>query len=534
LYTEQLAQLCPIIQTWSSIPFATATANKTVIQISSRILCVIFAFLLGLATHSQSFAQSLPVSASPYVLDGYRLGEPAANISYRSDMNCKPSELFASFAWCTHYASAKTTTGTYNVANAVIVSASDRIVYGWKMIRPADFSNPGDIDSEITRLSRTFKQEARILRFPTRPGQLNGLIAIWGAISLTPLDQMDMAALASGKQINRGLLVDFLGDFGRSAREGAPIYLIGGGPGMLYSAFYDDTRKGNLRVAIVDASQLTVAQPSMPPYAAQSGASPNETLGAESTLLDCKFPERTIGGVVVFWKLNKIRIWYGDGGGEEWDGVNLLADPISTTNNSIGRIVLSRDLKNINYNSGAEHSIGSCVIGATSRVPAFWLEPKLRQPWESSAVPAIVQTTPVAVETAAANQSDRDIEIPLKKSGGTYILPVTLNNKFTLDFTLDSGASDVQIPADVALTLARTGSVNDSDFLGKRNYTLADGSTKTSQTFRIRSLKVGSYELTDVMGSISDVSGSLLLGQSFLGRLKHWSIDNEREVLVIR
>jgi hypothetical protein len=73
----------------------------------------------------------------------------------------------------------------------------------------------------------------------------------------------------------------------------------------------------------------------------------------------------------------------------------------------------------------------------------------------------------------------------------------------TLDFTVDSGATDVAIPADVVLTLIRTRTITDDDFMGNRTYTMADGSTAPSTIFRIRSLKVGNKVLHDVTASIA-------------------------------
>jgi len=46
--------------------------------------------------------------------------------------------------------------------------------------------------------------------------------------------------------------------------------------------------------------------------------------------------------------------------------------------------------------------------------------------------------------------------IPLKVEGGTLLVPVLINDRITLDFTVDSGAADVSIPADVVSTLNRT------------------------------------------------------------------------------
>jgi len=123
--------------------------------------------------------------------------------------------------------------------------------------------------------------------------------------------------------------------------------------------------------------------------------------------------------------------------------------------------------------------------------------------------------------------------VRLKKEGGTYVVPVLINNAITLSFVIDSGASDVSIPADVVLTLIRTGTLRQVDFLGKKVYTLADGSRLPSQTFRIRSMKVGDRVVENVTGSVAPVEGSLLLGQSFLGRFKSWSIDNGNHALLL-
>jgi clan AA aspartic protease (TIGR02281 family) len=123
--------------------------------------------------------------------------------------------------------------------------------------------------------------------------------------------------------------------------------------------------------------------------------------------------------------------------------------------------------------------------------------------------------------------------VSLVDSGGTYKVPVTINGQLTLQFVVDSGASDVTVPADVVLTLIRTESITETDFIGEQKYRLADGSTITSKTFRLKSLKVGDKTVENVTGSIADINGSLLLGQSFLRKFKSWSLDNSRHELVL-
>jgi predicted aspartyl protease len=137
---------------------------------------------------------------------------------------------------------------------------------------------------------------------------------------------------------------------------------------------------------------------------------------------------------------------------------------------------------------------------------------------------------PNGAKPPAANKS---AEIALHTAGGTFTVPVTINGAITLHFILDSGAADVLIPADVVMTLMRTGTIDRGDFLGSNTYVTADGSTVPSRTFRIRSLRVGDREVRNVTAGIGPVEGTLLLGQSFLHRFGSWSIDNRRGVLVL-
>jgi TPR repeat protein len=133
----------------------------------------------------------------------------------------------------------------------------------------------------------------------------------------------------------------------------------------------------------------------------------------------------------------------------------------------------------------------------------------------------------------AGSKSD-GVRVKMLASGDLYQVPVLINDTLKLNFIIDSGASDVSIPEDVVLTLIRTGTIEDADFVGTEEYRLADGSTVSSRTFVIRSLKVGDRTVTNVRASITNVNGSLLLGQSFLNKFKSWSQDNVSHELVLR
>jgi clan AA aspartic protease (TIGR02281 family) len=123
--------------------------------------------------------------------------------------------------------------------------------------------------------------------------------------------------------------------------------------------------------------------------------------------------------------------------------------------------------------------------------------------------------------------------IAMKKSRGTFVVPVHINDAISLDFVVDSGAADVSVPVDVFSTLVRAGTIGKADITGSQTYVLADGSTSRLTTFNIRSLRVGGMVLRNVAGSVAPTTGSLLLGQSFLNRFKSWSIDNAKNELVL-
>jgi len=145
-------------------------------------------------------------------------------------------------------------------------------------------------------------------------------------------------------------------------------------------------------------------------------------------------------------------------------------------------------------------------------------------------IPTLFAVAALLVEPDAALSET----IQLRQQGGTYLVPVRINDAITLDFLIDSGASEVTIPADVFLTLSRTHTVGQGDFLGTGKYILADGSTQASERFRLHEVRVGNHVISDVVANVAPVKSRYpLLGQTFLSKLSVWSIDNDRGVLIL-
>jgi len=123
--------------------------------------------------------------------------------------------------------------------------------------------------------------------------------------------------------------------------------------------------------------------------------------------------------------------------------------------------------------------------------------------------------------------------VPMRKDGGVYVVPVSLNGTVSLECIVDSGASDVNIPAAAFRRLVQAGTIQKSDFLGYQDYTLADGSSERGRLVRIHSLRVGNLVVKDVVASVGGEGSSALLGQSFLERFASWSLDNGKHALVL-
>ncbi len=88
---------------------------------------------------------------------------------------------------------------------------------------------------------------------------------------------------------------------------------------------------------------------------------------------------------------------------------------------------------------------------------------RLAREWKPRS-PQIVRSEDTAPTTAPKQNR---AEVPLKKEGGTFVVPVQINGAITLDFTVDSGAADVSVPLDVFSTLTRTGTIKDTDIIGE-------------------------------------------------------------------
>ena len=141
-------------------------------------------------------------------------------------------------------------------------------------------------------------------------------------------------------------------------------------------------------------------------------------------------------------------------------------------------------------------------------------------PWRPCDAAAAAQNSALARTTAR-----------IRRMAGVFLLSATINARTKAYFIIDSGASNVQIPEEVAEEMKRDGTLADTDFLGERHFAQADGRRLQQRVIRLRTLQIGDRIMENVLATVGAPKSRALLGQSFLQRLNWWKIDNVKNVI---
>ncbi len=210
-----------------------------------------------------------------FVVNGLALGASfGAPAEAAAGYACHASDDYPGFAWCQSHHAETRRFGAETIWMSVFRSQTNAAVEITQAVDPA-FFRQGDVEREIQRLSRDFGQQARVVAVDLPSGG-RAVIAAWGTVTLTPLDPTTLDALRRGAPVHSGLLVGALGDLRASARLGVPVYGLGGGPGFIWSANYNNSGKGVLRITAVDPSALSPGAPPQPIAATPSPATASQ------------------------------------------------------------------------------------------------------------------------------------------------------------------------------------------------------------------------------------------------------------------
>jgi hypothetical protein len=212
-----------------------------------------------------------------YVVDGLALGGRVAfESAVNRDYKCRPSDQFYGFVFCQRQRTMQERRGAYTSSNSILHAADGTAVYLNRYLEPAFFDGD-EAKADVAGRSKKFGPPTQVISMPTNADVPNGMIVSWGEVVLEPVDPATMKALASGNGVRVGFLIDHIGNLRRSASLGLPVYRMGGGPGYVWAASWNDSGIGTLQFLTIDASRFT------PPMTSSTNTPPQAPASAPTT-----------------------------------------------------------------------------------------------------------------------------------------------------------------------------------------------------------------------------------------------------------
>lgn len=138
----------------------------------------------------------------------------------------------------------------------------------------------------------------------------------------------------------------------------------------------------------------------------------------------------------------------------------------------------------------------------------------------------------LAIVIGCAHQTfSQTYEAALSKSAGLNYITVSINGT-NKEFIFDTGAATTTISQQVRDELLANGALQPSDFTGQKSvFWTASGDSVASDEVIIRSLAVGKATLYNVQAVVPLTDNDdvpLLLGQSVMNRMRHYSISKDK------
>jgi clan AA aspartic protease (TIGR02281 family) len=173
---------------------------------------------------------------------------------------------------------------------------------------------------------------------------------------------------------------------------------------------------------------------------------------------------------------------------------------------------------------GREHFAGSLAevppaARAEAEAAAGRAAPSRFQSFDSPAAPPAAATRPARRGAA--------LHIPYEQHGNAMLVHVRLNDRVTAPFLVDTGATDVVVPAAVA---ERAGVMIGAD-TPRQTYATANGLI-SQPVVVFEAVEVGEARVESVRGSVSDSMGVGLLGTSFFNHFT-MQIDPAARVITL-
>ncbi|WP_428656033.1 retropepsin-like aspartic protease family protein [Runella sp.] len=131
-----------------------------------------------------------------------------------------------------------------------------------------------------------------------------------------------------------------------------------------------------------------------------------------------------------------------------------------------------------------------------------------------------------------AKLEDNRTVVKFEQESGVLHIPVTING-VEMYFIFDTGAGLISISESVAFDLYKEEKLQDADFIGKGQFSDANGDITEGTIINLQSVIIGNRELVDVQACIiHGQNAPLLFGQSALQKFEKDSVDYSTKEII--
>ena len=132
----------------------------------------------------------------------------------------------------------------------------------------------------------------------------------------------------------------------------------------------------------------------------------------------------------------------------------------------------------------------------------------------------------LAGDSLCEPEAEGDV-VPFTRDGDMICVRGEVNG-LPLKFVFDTGASDITISSVEAAFMLKNGYLEERDMGGVQNYRTASGELVEGTIVNLREIKLGSVTFENIRAAIiKNQEAPLLLGQSMLGRMMMFNVNNE-------
>lgn len=138
------------------------------------------------------------------------------------------------------------------------------------------------------------------------------------------------------------------------------------------------------------------------------------------------------------------------------------------------------------------------------------------------------------VEKVIDNKISGDTIKLVKGDDKLYKLPVNINGVM-MQFSLDTGCSDMSLSFLEYEFMRRHGYIEDSDIINHENVTIANGDTVKTMIVNLKNISIGNHTVENVKCSVfMNTDAPTLLGQDVLSKIGNVLISYNKNCLIIQ